>query len=57
MTQKIDPAMGWKFYLEQYHCDIIWNDLEKLCVAITDLAVLKTVSTANSWLAPFKALS
>ena len=27
--EKIDIAMGWKLYLEQYHLDITWNEHEK----------------------------
>ena len=33
---KITTALGWKFYPEHHHSDLIWNEQEKLCVATID---------------------
>ena len=58
--------MSWKFYLEQDYSNldylnidysnIAWNEYERLCLAITDPPVLKTVSTANPWCAVVQAM-
>ena len=52
---KIDTAMGWKFYLEQYHFEITWNERKKVLWfgiggGIRDYLLLKNTINQSSTL-------
>ena len=58
LGEKINTVKSWKFYPEQHHSDVTWNEFEKHSVLQLQIHPFfkKRLSTVNSRCVPFQAI-